>query len=298
VFTYYLKDALKTQEEIRRKKEKEQIDKKQRVSFPGWDKVEQERRQDAPQIWLTVNDDAGDVVRRVEGLNKKGFNRIAWDLRYPATDAVSGVDDRGDNYIGAMVAPGDYTVTLSKQVDGQITNLSESILFTVEKSYEGALASADPEETAAFWKETEKLNRSTTAATRALEKALQRVNQLQDMLKRTPAAPGNLDNELYQLEQALLALDEQLNGNRSKRQVGESRKPTISRRQNAASNGTFSSTYGPTPNLRRSLEIAATEFKELKKELEKILDQELPRVEQALRDAGAPWIEGQAIPEY
>ena len=105
VFTYYLKDALTTLKAIRQKKEKERIDKKRAVKFPGWDKVEAERRQEAPQIWLTVKDNEGHVIRRIEGVNQKGFHRAAWDLRYPSTDAISDVADIGGDYIGAMVAP-------------------------------------------------------------------------------------------------------------------------------------------------------------------------------------------------
>lgn len=298
VFTYYMKEAIKTLEEIRQESEKEKLDKKQNVRFPGWDEVEKERRQQQPQIWLTVQDDADNVIRRLKGINKNGFHRIAWDLRYPPTDAISSEADLGPRYIGARVAPGKYSVVLSKQVDGQITQLSEPIVFTVKKLYEGALAASDPKEVAAFWRETEILNKSTSAATKALEKALARVKLLQNALVRITAAPGKLDSELHHLEQSLLALDEQLNGNRSKRQVGEIRKPTIVYRLGISSNGTFNSTYGPTPNHKRSLEIAATEFRELKSELDKIINEELPRVEQALRAAGAPWIDGQEIPEY
>ena len=39
-------------------------------------------------IWLTVKDIEGNVVRRIEGKNSKGFNRVAWDLRWPATNAI------------------------------------------------------------------------------------------------------------------------------------------------------------------------------------------------------------------
>jgi len=298
VFTYYLKEEIKTEKELRKEREKKQIDKKQKVAFPGWDKVEAERRQEKPQIWLTVRDTEGNVVRRVEGKNKKGFHRVAWDLRFPPTDAISSTADLNGGYIGAMVGPGNYSVTLSKQVDGTITNLSEPAPFSVERLYKGALAGADPKVTAAFWKETERLNKSTTAASRTLSKTLQRVDLLQKALIRIPAAPGNLDSELHKIKQTLMELDEELNGNRSKREIGEKTRPTIARWQNVASSGTFNSTYGPTPLHRRSLEIAGAKFVGLRKDLENIVDQELPRVEKALRDAGAPWIEGQSIPEY
>ena len=51
-------------------------------------------------------------------------------------------------------------------------------------------------------------------------------------------------------------------------------------------------------HLERSLEIAESEFAELRVELERILNQRLPETERALMRAGAPWVEGQPIPEH
>jgi photosystem II stability/assembly factor-like uncharacterized protein len=298
VFTYYLKEEIKTQKALRKEKEKNQIKNKQAVTFPGWDKIEAERRQEEPLLWLTVQDNEGNVVRRIKAANKTGFHRIAWDLRLPPTDAVRNAADLKSGQMGAMVAPGNYSVTLSKNVDGNVTNLSEPVPFAVEQLFKGALAGADPKETAAFWKETERLNKSTTAASRVLAKALERVTLLQKALIRTVAAPGNLDSELHRIKQSLLTLDEQLNGNRSKRQIGEKNKPTIAWRLGVASWGTFDSTYGATPLHKRSLEIAATEFQELKKNLDIIINQDIPKIEDALKAAGAPWIDRQPILEY
>ena len=139
--------------------------------------------------------------------------------------------------------------------------------------------------------------KAKSAAAKALVKGLERIELLQGALLRTPEAPGNLDTELYNLKQTLLELDEQLNGNRSKREVGEKRKPSINTRLSAASSGTSYSTYGPTPMHKRSLEIAQSEFITFKSELEKVIYVELPKFEKALRKAGSPWIEGQPIPE-
>ncbi|MCH7962624.1 MAG: glycosyl hydrolase [Bacteroidetes bacterium] len=298
VFTYYLKEQIKTLKSIRNEKEKEQIDNNQKVSFPGWDEVEAERRQDAPQIWLTIKDNNGNVIRRIEGKNNKGFSRVAWDLTWPATDAIVTKENINGDFIGARVAPGEYTVTLSKQVDGIVTDLSEPMPFKVERMYKGALDGVDPQITAAFWRETEILNKSATAASKVLEKTLYKVELMQKALSRSLTAPGYLDTELYQLRHDLLALDEKLNGNRSKREAGEKNNPTIASRLNLAAFGTFGSTYGPTETLKRSLQIAGEEFRTVKGELDTIVNDRLPILEKAMIDAGAPWMEGQPIPDY
>jgi photosystem II stability/assembly factor-like uncharacterized protein len=298
VFTYYLKKELKTIKDIRQVKEKELIKNNQNIKFPGWDKVEEERRQEKSKIWITIKDAEGNVVRRVEGKNKKGINRTTWDLRYPATDGLSSKADLKRNYIGARVAPGKYSAALFKEVDGKVTQLTEPITIEVERLYEGALAGADPKETAAFWKELERFNKSLTAISKALNNGLEKVSLMRGALARTEVAPGKLDDELHELRQLLLDIDEKLNGNRSKSEIGENRNPTIRKRLSVAESGTVSSTYGPTPTHKRNLEIAAEQFAELKTKLENILNYRIPLVEKALIEAGAPWIEGQPIPEY
>jgi photosystem II stability/assembly factor-like uncharacterized protein len=298
VFTYYLKEDIKTNKQIRKEKESEQIDKNQKVSFPGWDEVEAERRQDKPKIWLTVKDNKGKVIRRIEGRNTKGFSRVAWNLKWPPTDAIVTKENVNGGFTGARVGPGEYTVTLSKEVDGMVTDLSEPMPIKVERMYKGALEGAEPQVTAEFWRETEILNKSVTAATKVLEKSIYKVELMQKALSRTPSAPGYLDGELHQLRQDLLTIDEKLNGNRSIREVGEKNNPTIRSRLNMASFGTFSSTYGPTETLKRSLEIAGKEFRAVKAELEIIVNDRLPKIERAMIDAGAPWMEGQPIPDY
>jgi hypothetical protein len=245
-----------------------------------------------------VRDAEGNVVRRIKGVNKNGFHRIAWDLRYPATNAILNEEDINRNYRGALVAPGNYAVTLSKQVDGITTILSEPLSFEVVKMLQGALTGADPLEVAAFWKETERLNRSVSAASKIIAESLKRIELMQNALIRTPAAPGILDSELYDLKQELYVLDEKLNGNRSKREIGEKYKPTIAYRLNQVSYGTSNSTYGPTETQKRNLEIAGTQFLDLRNSLDIIMNEKIPGIEKALIDAGAPWIDGQPIPEY
>lgn len=298
VFTYYLKEELKTLKSIRQEKEKKQIEKNEKITFPGWDQLETERRENEPKIWLTIKDIEGNIVRRIEAKNSKGFNRVAWDLRWPATNALMNKSDIKKNDAGAMAAPGDYTVTLSKEIDGVTTDLSEPLKFEVVRMYKGALDGAAPEVTAAFWKETDRLNKSLSAAGKVLNSAIIKMELMEKALERTPANNLSLGKKIYDLKQELFTIDEKLNGNYSKNEVGEKNNPTISSRLSMARYGTSGSTYGPTETLKRNLEIAGYEFGELKKELDNILNVKMPVLEKALIDADAPWVAGQPIPEY
>jgi hypothetical protein len=298
VFTYYLSEGIKTKKQDREEAEKELSKSNADIPFPGWDSLEIERRQDAPKMLLIVKDSNGQVVQTVEGPVTKGFNRVAWDLTYPATYAIA--TDRlisKNQPKGMLAAPGNYSVTLAKQVDGQIITLSESFSFDVVQLHKGALEGASTKDVAAFWREIEKMQRATSATTMALKSTMKKVDAMRLALSRTQIDPAELDHKLYRIKDELLSLDEKINGNTSKEEVGEKSPPSIAQRLYVAMSGTANSTYGPTPMLMRSMEIAKEEYSEVKLEIDDIRRVQIPALEILLINAGAPWIEGQPLPE-
>jgi len=88
VFTYYLSEEYKSLKKQREEKESILVKENNNITFPGWDNVEAERRQDPIVIWLTIKDAESKVIRNIKGNNKKGFNRIAWNLRYPDLQTI------------------------------------------------------------------------------------------------------------------------------------------------------------------------------------------------------------------
>ncbi|MCB0707605.1 MAG: glycosyl hydrolase [Saprospiraceae bacterium] len=300
VFTYHLSADMKTQKQLRKEQEKELTEAGADIPFPGWDALDEERNQEAPKIWLTVKDSEGKVVRRLTGPTDKGFHRISWDLRYASTAAVL-VDQpahHGEGFGGAFMAePGTYTVTLSKQIDGVVTELSDPVSFEVEKMRDGALPAASPEKVAEFWRALEDMQKQTSAASVALANSKKRVEAMQRALMQTPVDPGDLDSRLHKLRAEIIDLEIMVNGSGAKGEVGEPGPTTIASRMGAATMGTTFSTYGPTQMHETSLALARMEFNDVRNELNRILKQEMPQLEKALIAAGAPWIEGQPLPE-
>jgi hypothetical protein len=58
--------------------------------------------------------------------------------------------------------------------------------------------------------------------------------------------------------------------------------------------GLFSN-YGPTNTQRESLKIAQKQIGAIKDMVMRMREQEIPKMEKALMDAGAPWIAGQPL---
>jgi photosystem II stability/assembly factor-like uncharacterized protein len=83
-------------------------------------------REDVEKVVLTVTDSSGKVIRRLDGSNKAGLHRTAWDLRETALPAPSEGrrggrgGGRGGLRMGPLVKPGTYTVTLAKSVNGTL----------------------------------------------------------------------------------------------------------------------------------------------------------------------------------
>jgi len=295
VFTYHLAETYRTDEQQRQAREKELIEARGDVPFPGWEQVESERRQPDPVVLLTVRDADDNIVRRLEGPVTGGFHRVAWDLRMPAPNAIGDSGGWGEPE-GFMVAPGTYTVELAKRIDGVVTSLAEPQSFDVVRMREGALDGAEPAETVAFWKRLSAMQRRVSAANQIINEAREKVDALDAALARSTAPAGELDAELHAVSQRLYAIQEQLQGKQSLTELNEPQGPTIAQRLFVAMIGTGRSTYGPTPTHERSLEIAEQQFGEVRAELNRLIEQRIPALEQALFDAGAPWTPGSLVP--
>jgi hypothetical protein len=86
-----------------------------------------------------VRNTDGNVVQRMTGPRAKGLHRVAWDLRYPSSrpvDADPGPSAPWDSpRIGPLAIPGIYSVSLSQQVDGVVTQLAELAAIETEQTY-------------------------------------------------------------------------------------------------------------------------------------------------------------------
>jgi photosystem II stability/assembly factor-like uncharacterized protein len=297
VFTYHLRDGLKSKEQIRQASEKTKIDADEDIAFPGWDAVADEMAEPDPRIWIIVKDSEGNTVRRVSGPTAKGFNRVAWDLRHPAPESLrlkQPSSSSGAEPSGLLAAPGNYTATLSREVDGEITTLGPPIEFEVAPLRKGALPGSSPSEAAAFWRSYEASVRTSTAVRHSLDIELARIDAMQKALSRATVAPGDLDKRLDNLRKVLQAIEDELYGNRAKRQVGEKRRPTIESRLNSVELGVYRSTDGPTDTMRRTLEIVNAQIQKIKSDLKKARADAAILGEDLLQ-AGAPWVEGSPL---
>jgi len=298
VFTYYLKEDLLTEREARIESEKETIKSGADTPFTGYDAVEEERRETKPEVWLTVRDADDNIVRRIEGPVKKGFHRVAWDLRFPAVQPVSLAKklDPDRQPQGFLATPGTYTVTLSKRVKGITTELVSAKEFEVERLRSGALEGADTNDVVAFWERTAELQRSVTAASSSVTALDKRVTGLKRALARTRSAPEELEAQWQDIRTELFEIEEALSGNQSMNEVGQELPPTVQGRLGKVLIGVGNSTYGPTETHKDVLDFAETDFIDLRDRINELLETTIPELEMAIFEADGPWVPGGIIP--
>lgn len=296
IITYHLAQDYLSLEEERKAAEKKMKD--QEISFPGWDALEKEQLQQKPLVYILIKDMNGNVIRRIEAPAKRGVHRIAWDLRYPFTDAIRSakLPEKGnDGPKGLLAAPGEYTATLVKILDGQATGLTTPQKFIVKRLKKGSLEGATSNDAAAFWRALEEINLTLSGTRVVLQEHQEKLKRMSVALSRSQSAPGDLDKRLHNLSTQLKTMSKQLNGDAQRNEVGEKSVPTIGDRLSVASMGTNNSTYGPTPTHKQSLNLAKKQLEMLRKELSKIVNEQIPALEQDLIKAKAPYVKGSGI---
>ncbi len=217
VFTYYLKDGLKTAQEQRREGEKALEKTGDDTPYPGWDALRAEEIEDAPAIVLTVRDAAGEVVRHIEGPLTPGFHRVAWDLRYPRSEPWAPPAE-GPVYIdfpGPLAAPGRYSIQLGKRVNGQLSDLGTPQSFEVVPMRQRGLPGLPPEEVVAFSLRLDDLKRQVSGAEAAVTDFLAETAAIKETLLRSQA-PAALRDRARTIELELLDLQQKLAGNEAR----------------------------------------------------------------------------------
>jgi len=300
VFTYYLKEELKTEREARQEREGELAKEGADTPSPGWEALRREDLERAPSAVLTVRDAAGNVVRRVRGPVTAGVHRVAWDLRHPSPVPWRGGEGEEDEGIqsGFLVAPGTYSVSLATIVDGAWSNLAGTPQsFEVIPLREGGtLAGAAPEVVAAFLERLQRIQRGVLGAARVLDEANETLTLARGSLERSAVAERSLFESVAELSEHVASLRLRLSGDPRRGRMGDAGPVSITSRLNVAVNGNAGSTYGPTPTHLASVELAERGLAELTPVLDALVAVRLPALAEALDAAGLPWTPGRSIP--
>lgn len=175
LITYYIKDDPPKEEPAKEEKA---------------EKAEaKEEHKHKPKVKITILDKEGNVVRELKGPDKKGFNRISWDLRYPLSFESRGEEGWFGPLKGPFALPGEYTVKLMAR--------GQELLQTVEVRVDPQ-AKTTPDQLKARFdanmvvSELQRAFKEGQAAVRNLDKEINRIKELLKKKKDTPEEVNTL----------------------------------------------------------------------------------------------------------
>ena len=300
-FTYYLKESLKTKKEMRQQREKEMLKKKETPPYPTFDELRAEDEEEKPTIVLTVTDEAGNVVRTLNGPVAKGMNRVAWDLRYAPLTPAKLKPDQPDPFTESdqspLAMPGTYKVSLSKKVGGVVTQMAGPQSFTTSVLSMPVLPAEDRNALVAFQRKVAGLQRAVLGASRAVDDLKNRVALIKRALLNTQAPTATLGADVDKLEAGLGEITRALRGDRSISSRNEPTPPSILDRVNGIVDDQWQSTGAPTQTQMDAYSIAGDEFTPVLARLHSLVDTDLKNIETNMESLGAPWTPGR-IPEW
>jgi photosystem II stability/assembly factor-like uncharacterized protein len=302
-FTYHLKDAIKTQKQQRRDAEKKAAKKGNPPPYPAKEQLRAEAEEEAPQILLTVMDAKGNVLRTLTGPVTQGLHRVSWDLREPGPVLPKALVKEGDEDVfsqppsGPLVLPGTYKVALAKRVGGVTTPLGLEQSFLVVPDSPDLADLAGRKELYEFQQKVLRLQRAVAGALDTANDLTAKLERIKRTLDHTPGPDVKWKDVVRKLEQKNRDILRALRGDKVLEARSENVPHAVSNRVNFLARSHRNTLQRPTQAQRREYAIASAEFTTELGKLRTLIEKELPPLQRALEEAGAPWVPGR-LPDW
>ncbi len=304
-FTYYLKDVPKTKEQLRKEEEKKLFKAGEPIPQPTWREMELEGKEEKTHLIFTVYDSENNVVSQLTTAPSKGINRVNWNLRYSMPTSVnitgsfnpiqeSGRRGRRGGGGGVLVMPGTYKVGLQIWHEGELTNLADPVEFTCKKLNNTTLPAKNYQENVAFAKKVNKLAIAVVGTGRLITETANKVENIKQAIYSTPGASQELMNKARALGAELEELNFKMNGVKAKASAEETppEQVPLNTRLGNITYTHMGSTSEITTTEKQNYDILADEFPPVLEALKRIVETDIPAMENELNKIGAPWTPG------
>ena len=304
VFTAYLKEKIRTKKEKRQDAEKEAAKKNQPVPYPSQDELRAEAEEPKPELYFMIYDESGAPIRRIDGSTEAGFQRAAWDLRYPASRVRAKdhpEEEEGDfpdaTSMGPLVLSGNYSVRMFEKMDGTTTELAGPQSFKVATENSASMTAADRKAQEDFLRKTARLYRAVNGALHTAEDVQSRLKSIRQALEETPAVEKQLGTVADGIEQRDREILRALRGDLEIAKRNEPIPTSIDQRVISIMEGERFSLAKPTQTHIESYNVAAAEFAGVLGKLHQLVEVDLAKLEKDMEAAGAPWTPGR-VPDW
>jgi chromosome segregation ATPase len=215
---------------------------------------------------------------------------VSWNLKNSVRTSLN-IKNINDNpssyYYNTFADEGVYSVSMFSKIKGEITALSQSQTFEVVRIRENVLKNPMQGKIDDYVNELKSFKLNLEKTLKDFSNASEKLTAFEKATAYIQNDPGDIERSIRDLKVQMNQLNQTLNGNDSKKEIGEKDVPSISSRLSVAQRG-FSTTYGPTKMHMESLEIAKELFNRIKPKLEKFINIDVPEIEEKLIKAGVP----------
>jgi photosystem II stability/assembly factor-like uncharacterized protein len=265
VFRYYIKEGFESLKQKRVKAQKKALEEGTEYPYPTEEELLEEKQESKPQLVFTIYDDEGQIMRKMIQSLGKGYKSVSWDLSYLKK-------------YGPMVPPGDYSLSIDKVHDSEVTRLIDKKDFKVF-TLPNALGSPDYGDKFTFMKDVVDLNAEATAARRKIADMNKRLEDLKSMIADMPVEPDFMLAEMQDIKETLDGVAKAVIG-------GFGAKNTVASRLSFAGYAAGSAQVDITGSQREQYALAKEEFEAEQPTLNALFDEQLPALEQKFVDAG------------
>ncbi len=301
VFTYYLKEAPRSRRARRLEAEAALVKAGKPSTYPTYEELKAEEREEPAALLFTVAGEDGRVVRVVEAPAYQGINRVAWDLKYPVlapfyAPQTGPILSRPSS---TFVVPGAYAVSMLLRQDGRVTPLAGPVPFKVKTLTSVSLPAGDRAELAAFQSRVRRLTNSVNGAAHTVTELLTLTASCRTALRSVTVPHQDILDSIKALEIRLEELQLRLTGDRRLFQwrLSEPTRPAVAARLEGIIGAGARSSSAPTRTQREQFAIAEDEFKQAYQEIGRILSEEVKAIEKRLDEVGAPYTPGR-LPDW
>ncbi len=294
VITYYLKDGIKTREEVRQEAESSAREAGEPVAYPSFEAMRGEDREEAPYLLFTITRPDGAVVRRLTARPSEGIHRIDWDLRWASRAPVSSrseFDPFDDDPTGPPAAPGTYAVSMARVVDGVPTELAGPISFEVVPLHNATLATEDRASLESFQREADALMARARVASDRLDELDTRLERARLAIRRVSDTGLEIMTDARAIKDGLDVLRQTLEGDRSVAGREFETPPSIQDRIGMVMWSSYGSTAAPSDQQRQQLRLAEESLETVTPRIDEMV-RRLDSLEARLEERGAPRLPG------
>jgi len=264
-FEYFIKTGFESLKSKRVKRMKATEKSGAKFVYPTEEELLAEKEEVKPTLVFTIYDANNKIMRKISKPLSKGYQSVNWDLGYLTSR-------------GPKVPPGNYTVAIDKNMNGEFTRLVEPKSFTV-KSIPNALGTPNYEANFNFLKGVNDLNVKVTSARGKIEVMNTRLKSMKTILGKTAVEASVLVPKIDELQKEVDAVAKSIIG-------GFGAKNTVASRLRFALYTTYSAQVDITGAQKEQFSIAQKEFNSNEPALNSLFDTKLPSLEKEFEDAG------------